>query len=514
MRDRILFIYNCISYGFIYYKNKIDRILSIENTRYFNIFSIAISFTFVFPLLYANHYFNDDLTRAYSGYVGWDHLGRPLAAYVSEIFTFHHYVIDISPLPLLLSIFVLSTSINIITNNIVSKASLSTTVIASLAIISPCTLQNLGYRYDCLGMALAIIFAIYSWKYTHNTTKFSLLTSAIFLTASLSFYQPSSFIVFQLILISICLNFINNRDVFKYILKSSISTASGLLIYFLFIHIKLIKTNSRSDLIFSSPDWIELFTQTAHSYINLYKEIFPKTIIILIVIATIAAIIQLIYTGAHRFISTGRNWKTILETIICSLSIPILFLLTFTPMSILKEGLCDARTAASFAFFIMGVFFILSQSKQLFIKYTAVASSLTIIIITIITSFAVGAGMSNQKLYDRSVMTSVIASLESNKVFYDRKTTIYGQTKNAKPTALIAQAFPLTNRMIHRIYDYSGYAYLKIYGIDPYFNRSTGHEIANRICENKLQPIIKNNNYSIFIINDLNFVWLGDKNCN
>ena len=492
--------------------NLINNILSSQNTKYIKVLSIAISFIFVFPLLYANYYFNDDLVRAISGYVGWDILGRPLAAYISEIFTLDHYVIDISPLPLLLSVIVLSASINLIVKNIQCEYSLRSALIVSLAIISPCILQNLGYRYDCLGMVLSIFTAIISWKYTLKDKILNTIASAVFFTISLSFYQPSSFVSISLITISACLYFIDNKNIIKYTCKSGISVIAGLLIYYLLIQAQIIKTNNRSDLIFSLADWPFVFERTALRYISLFKETFPTAIIILIIASTIIAVGQLIYTGFQR-IGKKNTLQNITETGFCLLSVSALFLLTFTPMSLLSEGLCDARTATCFSFFVMGVFIILNKLKQYLIKCFALISTCLILLVTLVTSFAAGSGMSNQKLFDQAVMTSVITTLESNKLFYNRQSTVYGQTSQAQPVTIIAKAFPFTNRMIHRIYDYSGHAYLSFYGIDSYFDRNKGHEMAEEIYQKQIAPTISNNNFSIFIINNVNFIWLGDHNC-
>lgn len=164
--------------------------------------SFALLFLFIlFPILRADRYYNDDVARAITGFYGWDINGRPLATLVMRLLQFNlRQLVDISPLPQMGAIAVLS-AIGVL---IARRYRLGSPWLAALVSFplgaQPFYLENLSYRFDALGMSLALLFALLPFLACRGDYKGRAL-GQISLFASLCLYQPalSAFLTFALV---------------------------------------------------------------------------------------------------------------------------------------------------------------------------------------------------------------------------------------------------------------------------------------------------------------------------
>ncbi|HGG9135220.1 TPA: glucosyltransferase domain-containing protein, partial [Enterobacter hormaechei subsp. xiangfangensis] len=72
---------------------------------------IIMSLIYFIPVLLSSHYYVDDLGRSIYGYSKWSENGRPLADVLFLALSFGPQLPDISPLPQLLALCVLSFSV-------------------------------------------------------------------------------------------------------------------------------------------------------------------------------------------------------------------------------------------------------------------------------------------------------------------------------------------------------------------------------------------------------------------
>ncbi|EEW1606727.1 glucosyltransferase domain-containing protein [Escherichia coli] len=68
----------------------------------FKNYLIAILF-FSLPIMLSSQYYIDDMGRAAKGYTRWGIDGRPVSDWLMQLLSFNHRLIDIFPLPLILS---------------------------------------------------------------------------------------------------------------------------------------------------------------------------------------------------------------------------------------------------------------------------------------------------------------------------------------------------------------------------------------------------------------------------
>lgn len=122
----------------------------------------ALSFIYIFPLILANVYYQDDILRASFGEEGWISDGRPFSAFIMMILEGHYILADIAPLGLILSVIVLACAGTVIARVMFPEDErwLVRAVIASLTCMSPFYLGNLSFRYDALPMSVTQYISI------------------------------------------------------------------------------------------------------------------------------------------------------------------------------------------------------------------------------------------------------------------------------------------------------------------------------------------------------------------
>lgn len=153
--------------------------------------AIVLSILYILPLLLANCYYVDDISRSVGGYARWLDNGRPLAEWIILTMGFGG-VIDIAPMPLILSAITIITSGFYLSKNIGINKKLPAILVSLSILCSPFYIQNLSYRYDAFTMGLSVSSAIVAASILldrFSKTKF--IISSIAITAMLSLYQAS-----------------------------------------------------------------------------------------------------------------------------------------------------------------------------------------------------------------------------------------------------------------------------------------------------------------------------------
>lgn len=136
------------------------------------VFNIHFVFTllFVMPLLLANIYYIDDNGRASAGYTNWGQDGRPLADTVMKFIFMSSHLADIFPLPLIISVAVLSLTLAYYQRLHFSHSSEWVGVLATFAFFAnPYLAEVFSYRFDVLTLSLALTMSI-AWIFLPERT--------------------------------------------------------------------------------------------------------------------------------------------------------------------------------------------------------------------------------------------------------------------------------------------------------------------------------------------------------
>lgn len=172
------------------------------------IFSCSLAyFTFCFFTIFTSGYlYIDDRNRVINNFTGWRDQGRPLADIFFYFFKVNGVVVDITPIPQIISILLLSFSIVLLSE--IGSANKLRRAFCSLSIFTtPFFMQNISYRFDNIIMSLAIFMAILSVFVLHkfNSTK-AFFLSGVALFSVFGLYQPAVNIYLAIAFIGVILS--------------------------------------------------------------------------------------------------------------------------------------------------------------------------------------------------------------------------------------------------------------------------------------------------------------------
>lgn len=154
---------------------------------------LIFSLIYILPIILANFYYIDDLGRSLRGYTDWNGNGRPLASLIAIVLSDGFPLMDVSPWIQILSVVVLDYSlICFVKKFAVQATSLQLFFTAAYGYLNLFLLENLSYKYDSLGMilALSLFFLLYAVSdKCSNYIRIVLSSGAILF--SLSLYQAA-----------------------------------------------------------------------------------------------------------------------------------------------------------------------------------------------------------------------------------------------------------------------------------------------------------------------------------
>jgi hypothetical protein len=157
------------------------------------------------PICIADRYHLEDWRRLLDGTFGWTGEGRPLTELLMRALNLGDPFRDLSPLPQIVTIAVLSYSAVLISRKFAIRPPLLAALTAFPIAGSPFFLENLSFRYDSLGMALAMTLALASVLTTEKLDFKAWFLGALCIFASLGFYQTgiNAFFVFSVVELSV-----------------------------------------------------------------------------------------------------------------------------------------------------------------------------------------------------------------------------------------------------------------------------------------------------------------------
>ena len=201
-------------------------------------YAITLAILYSLPLIIGNVFYIDDISRNIAGYARWADNGRPLAEWIIKGMSFGGKVINISPMPLLLSMLTMITSCYYYCFITKLEGKFRVVLISLSLIVSPFYLQNLSYKFDVFTMSLSVSLSVVSAALLLKNKSFiNFATSILLLVFTLSLYQSSVNIFIALT----CLNCIilkstdNITTLLKNISVYILALTAALIIYKLLI---------------------------------------------------------------------------------------------------------------------------------------------------------------------------------------------------------------------------------------------------------------------------------------
>lgn len=168
--------------------------LTIEQADQKLFFTLAALYSlYLLPILLANRPYQDDLSRSLYGVTGWNNDARPLTEGIMTWLCGGKPLGNIAPLPLLLSVPLLSYTLTVYAKRYLpaAKRMLPALTTGFLVIANPFFLSNLSYQFDCVTMVLALCAAILPYAVPERKALYKIFLFSFFLClVTLTTYQP------------------------------------------------------------------------------------------------------------------------------------------------------------------------------------------------------------------------------------------------------------------------------------------------------------------------------------
>lgn len=419
----------------------------------------------VSAILRANVNYVDDAGRAYAGYKGWDNFSRYLSNFLSGFLHADRYLSDISPLPQIVAVLILSLSGVIVIYVISGQAGVSIwSLAASLPLgLSPYFLACLSYKFDAPYMALSVLasvvpFLLLKGKCGYFTYE---AASAVCILAVCTTYQ-AALGIFPMMAVFICIKRWNDadgwKDIGKFLLASVLAYAAGLAVFRIFL-MKPVDDYVSSSL----PALRDLFPTVYRNFCRYFTNVRTDcTKFWKIMIACNAAF----FVAVMTFRSKRAKIPAFLMTVCAFVAMG---LLCFGIYPLLSAPLFAPRAMYGFGAFlaITGIY---TASHAVHLPAKAAAASLGWIFF--VFAFTYGNALSAQKQYTDFRMTAVIGELNTLDAFVsdtEKNIQIAGTIGHAPALDGVMDRYGVLKRLVpvtfRSDWDWGRFQFLHYYGL-------------------------------------------------
>ncbi|WP_439830441.1 glucosyltransferase domain-containing protein [Aeromonas caviae] len=417
----------------------ISTVFSNKDSRKFVVFLSCLCFLYIIPIVLADRYYIDDMARGQYGNYGWADNGRPLTDFIFGFFVGGGRLTDASPLFLFISTvcFVFCCYEYHKSNpclEISVKAKKTWPFMSGLVFFyiyaNPFMLENLSYKFDSLPMLLSLSILLMAFvKYRVSYEK---LISVIMVVASLSLYQASIGMFVCLAVIE-CVRYIlvdERKSVFNILRLPSIRVIQLVIAYI--IYAKLIQplyvtggyNITHSKLIEFNFNGLDVFVRNAMFFIDKIQSVALAFKYQFIVLS--GFFVLYLFVAVRRVICNegAVNYTVVVSVLILILSPVIVFLSSFSHISLLESPVFASRTLISFG---GALFYLAYASHQMLCQWrVGRAFSLIACVYFFIASYSYGGALKAQKELDQSITGSIVSKIHEIDYNGVRKVSVFG----------------------------------------------------------------------------------------
>jgi len=474
------------------------------------IWFILISLLFVYPLIHADIYFRDDLTRIVTGVYVWDSLGRGLATYITAILSGSGIsttgqaftLVDIAPLSQIFAVCCLGLSAYVFNEYLKIQTGKGIFWASLLIALNPFFISNILYRYDSLGMALGILLTVLAFCYSSFFNRSAIFTPLI-LMAVLFLYQPIANVFIGLIAIELVVLSTKSSGLAllkKFVVRSAQFISSYIAYYIL---TKLFsETNSRSELVSLNYSGFTNVIDNFMAYAYASKSFLHYSM-------KVPVLLFLCITFIAFFIYLWRTQDKLKLACVTVASIIILFLSLSGPLAVLKEPAFDYRLIGSFyLIFVLGVVVCAKTSPKLALI------GIIPVLISINTSYQAGAALKNQRDFDENLFTLIQKDLLDNNIdgtdIYILGTAAvapHARIANDKSKLIEAINGPASAWVAAGLLREKGVTNVQYLFTADY--KALQGVFIQDLCELETQEVVTNHMYSIYLSNNKAYILLS-----
>ncbi|WP_288476618.1 glucosyltransferase domain-containing protein [uncultured Pantoea sp.] len=490
---------------------------ALINDKFQRIFRIVLplSLLYISWIVFTGRLYLDDLGRSLYGYTSWGQDGRPASDLIMSALSFGAPIFDITPLPQILSVIVLSAALSLWGAKYLPKAGIAASVACVLYfILSPFFLENLSYRYDSLPMSLSL--AALLLPYGLKNSFWSPFFHFISVFVSLSFYQASISLFILLLIVDVIHACPSKRDkggllyIIKQILVKALSLLAGFVFYKMVIagsfasgsysdeHSRIIKLDSTFFNVLYNNTTV-IFSLLLNPLYKCSPFLFKFCALVLL-----ASIIKISANSSALLKNKIINFLILFTLVVAG------FFSCFAHIALLKTPVLAPRVMISFTgFFLLFSYLVVKAFDS---KKSQLTLLTPVILFSFILSFSYANASSSQKELDKLISTSIYNDISHQDLTF-KNVFIHGVMPISKQRALIVERLPIMNSLIP-IYLNNNWSWgammLKHYLLD--YNVET--KIADpkkEICS--LTPFSRSKDYSLYEKGDTLIVSFDKTGC-
>lgn len=486
--------------------------LKIEQRDRTIFFALTVMYgIYVLPILLANRYYQDDLSRSLYGVTGWNNDARPLTERLVTWLCGGYPIGDVFPLPLLIAVPLLAYTITLYTkrylpveNHIVPALCLGFLVIAN-----PFLLSNLSYRFDCVTMILALCATVLPYVVPPKKALWKIFLFSLFLClVTLTTYQPAIGVYISLWFLEVFFMLYSERiDLPRLFVRGIACIFSVLLYKYVILNHYIYAGNGgwqpdayrfawrSGDGFFSG---VTLNLQSFAQYITMALQSVPTPLLVLLAILMAAG---MIFTG---IILWNRKKRRALKVLSLMYLILLPFLVIFgaiAPLLVLSHSNFSISAHSLLCLCSVGLW----GGIMLAVLYTRLPRLGTLLFLPcmlfgLTLSYSYGNAMTSQKQYEEYLVSSIAHDVETLNVdgSFD-KITISGRTPLSPQARRLREKYPLFRYLVPAYPTnnaYLGGAFLLHYTQESFAFESLTEQDQNLI--DTAEPSLANSIYACY----------------
>lgn len=480
------------------------------------LFFLMANFLYIFPLVQADYFYNDDNWRVLMAGEGWREEGRGAVDFFYNAISFSSKAPDLFPLPLFVATVGVSLALKHLTFFYFERPTLAHCLVVLPIWYNPFFLQNLSYRYDGPAMALGLVALVYAVAWQRDKTWQNIMIPVLLIALALSTYQ-----VFIGVFIALCcvevIRLVWERKtsdvIFGFIRRKSMVIGIGLLVYYATAYQWM--TATRQDVLpLETSSLLEIGNRLLYVG-RMLNGLGTEGIRLLVWGGAVLAVTGYVWAGFNLFNSQESLWRKVTLASLYLLAVPVLLFCIPGITLVFAYFNYGARTLVAFSALLVLVFFL---SFQVVTRIHAHLGIILFIPLLAILSFSFGYGrvLSLQKDQEAAVLASLIYDINHSSL-RDRP-SIYMIPE------LKANWLPAASGM------YAAMPALKyVLGVDYVLLPETlprggitnvylarNPEVIASIRRGEQSPVIFTRFYDLYVINDSGYIFMkkpqGDPN--
>lgn len=411
----------------------------------------------LFTLFQANYNQTDDIGRVAWGFKGWEDYSRYLSVFLSTFIHGDFILNDISPLPQIIAVLIITIASVIIIKLFASGDGFSFNhVLAVLPLgLTPYFYACLSFKFDAPYMSLSVLFSVLPLVFIEKKLVVYLVATFMCTLCMLLTYQAAS----GIFLLTVCFwLFINWNQGKNYRWCVKMLTASCGAFFSSCAFFKLFLVQERSTYVSTEIANLESIFSTFLQNIKTYSEFLysDANMFWLVIYGFLACLC--VFTVVRV---TSRNKAVVLAMTVVLLISGLI--LSYGGYLVLKKPLFEPRAMFGFGAYIALVGLIVVRCINR--KFIATSILIPLCISYLLFGFACGNAMNEQQKADRLLAEQIINDLSKvpnldNK--HIRKMQIKGDGKPAFACARLFTKYPVAERFIRNRMQ-AGYYYSEFY---------------------------------------------------